>query len=105
MPAFSVNVLAVTDAGPSRLKIAPPSAIVRLFAKVVLVTERAPAPSFEMPAPLRPPPARFSTMRDPLTVSVPTASSSALFAIAPAPDERLVESRVGRRVARDGRVS
>ena len=85
LPWFSLKVLPVTLAGPSRLKIAPPSATARLFANSVSVTERAPAPSFEMPAPLRPLPARLSAMRDPLTVSVPMASSSALFAIAPAP--------------------
>ena len=44
-----------------------------------------PAPSFEIPAPERPAPARLSVICDPVTVIAPAASSSALFAIAPAP--------------------
>ena len=85
MAAFSVKVLSAIVTWPEPLKIAPPLAVDRFLEKVARSTVTVPAPSFEIVAPERPPPARFSESCESLTVSVPTVSSSALLAIAPAP--------------------
>src|SRR5918999_5018345 len=83
--AFSVNRLSEMVTWPEPLKIAPPLACARFLEKVVSSTTTVPAPSLEIPAPERPPPARLSEICEPVTVMAPAVSSSALFEIAPAP--------------------
>ena len=55
--AFSENVLSVMVTLPVPLKIAPPSEVETFLEKLDPSTARMPPPSFEMSAPLRPPPA------------------------------------------------
>jgi hypothetical protein len=63
----------------------PPFPADRFLENVLWSTVTMPPPSFEMAAPWRPPPAWLSENCDSVTAMVPIASSSALFAIAPAP--------------------